>query len=341
MKKLITGATGLVGSHLLLDLVKRGEKVLALKRAKSDISAVQKLFNDNKVLPIGKDSGGACEWIDGDTMDNTSLENALEEVDEVYHCAAIVSFHPEDAAELMKINVGGTANVVNVCLEKKIKKLCYVSSTAAIGRTKNGEFITEKNKWRDGWTESKYSLSKHLSEVEVWRGMEEGLNAVIVNPCIIIGPGNWGKSSTDIFPKVWSEELKFFTGGGNAFVDVRDVSRAMIALMKSEIHSERFLLTSENLPYKTFFEMVAENLGKPKAKIKVNPFLSELGWRAEIIRSKILGKKALITKETARAANETRFYSNEKIKKAIGIEFIPMERSVRETSEMFLRGISL
>lgn len=338
MKKLITGATGLVGSHLLLDLVKRGEKVLALKRAKSDISVVQKLFNDNKVLPIGKDSGGACEWIDGDTMDNTSLENALEEVDEVYHCAAVVSFHPEDAKELMNINVGGTANMVNVCLEKKIKKLCYISSTAAIGRTKNGELITEKNKWRDGWTESKYSLSKHLSEVEVWRGMEEGLNAVIVNPCIIIGPGNWGKSSTDIFPKVWSEELKFFTGGGNAFVDVRDVSRAMIALMKSEIHSERFLLTSENLPYKTFFEMVAENLGKPKAKIKVNSFLSELGWRAEIIRSKILGKKALITKETARAANETRFYSNEKIKKAIGIEFIPMERSVRETSEVFLKG---
>lgn len=332
MKKLVTGATGLVGSHLLLDLVKKGEKVRALKRDKSDISFVKKLLGESEK---------EVEWIEGDVLDLPSLENALEGTDEVYHCAAIVSFHPEEAETLMKINVEGTANMVNFCLEKKIKKLCYVSSTAAVGKTKNGELITEKNKWREGAAESKYSQSKHLSEVEVWRGMEEGLTAVIVNPGIIVGPGNWGKSSTDIFPKVWSGELKFFSGGGNAFVDVRDVSRAMIALMKSEIHSERFLLVSENLPYKNFFEIVAENLGKPKAKIKVNPFLAELGWRLDKLRSGLTGKKELITKETARAANETRFYSNEKIKKAIGIDFIPVARSVKETSEVFLREISL
>lgn len=332
MKKLVTGATGLVGSHLLLDLVKRGEKVRALKRETSDISFVKKLLGDLE---------REVEWVEGDVLDLPSLEKATEEAEEVYHCAAIVSFYPEDASALMKINVEGTANVVNACLEKKVKKLCYVSSTSAIGKTKNGELITEKNKWRDGWAESKYSLSKYLSEVEVWRGMEEGLEAVIVNPSIVVGPGNWGKSSTDIFPKVWSGELKFFSGGGNAFVDVRDVSKAMIALMKSEIHSERFLLVSENLPYKAFFEIVAENLGKPKAKIKVNPLLAELGWRLDKLRSGLTGKKELITKETARAANETRCYSNEKIKKAIGIDFIPVAQSVKETSAVFLREKSL
>lgn len=330
MKKLVTGATGLVGSHLLSDLVKRGEKVRALKRDKSDISFVKHLLGDSE---------NNVEWIEGDVLDIASLETAMDGVDEVYHCAAVVSFHPEDASSLMKINVGGTVNVVNVCLEKKIKKLCYVSSTAAIGKTKNGDLITEKNKWREGRTESKYSLSKHLSEVEVWRGIEEGLNAVIVNPCIIVGPGQWGKSSTDIFPKVWEGNLKFFTGGGNAFVDVRDVSKAMIALMKSEIHSERFLIVSENLPFKIFFEMVADNLGKPKANIRVNPVLSEIGWRLDKMRSRLTGKKPLITKETARAANETRCYSNEKIKKAIGIDFIPVAKSVKETGDVFLKQV--
>lgn len=328
MKKLITGASGLVGSHLIADLVKRGDKVRALKRSNSNILFAEKLLGELKT---------EVEWVEGDVLDLSSLEKAMEEVDEIYHCAALVSFHPEDASTLMKINVGGSANVVNIALKKQIRKLCYVSSTAATGKTKGGELINEKNLWREGEPESKYALSKHLSEVEVWRGIEEGLNAVIVNPGIIVGPGEWGKSSTDIFPKVWNEELKFFTGGGNAFVDVRDVSGAMVALMKSGIHTERFLLISENLSYKIFFEMVARYLGKPEAKIKVNSFLTELGWRAEFLRSRLPGKRALITKETARAANETRSYSNEKIRKAIGIDFIKMEQSVRETSAVFLK----
>lgn len=328
MKKLVTGATGLVGSHVLLDLLKQEEKVCALKRKESDLSFVNQLI---------KGYESEVEWIEGDTLDVATLEQAMEGVDEVYHCAAVVSFHPEDAAEMMRINVKGTSNMVNLCLSKNIRKLCYVSSTAAVGKSSNGVLITEKNKWREGWAESKYSLSKHLSEVEVWRGIEEGLKAVIVNPCIIVGPGKWGKSSTDIFPKVWSGALKFFTKGGNAFVDVRDVAKAMLRLMKSDIHSERFLLVSENMKFRNFFELVADSLGKPRANIKVNPMLTELGWRVEKMRSAVLQKKALVTKETARAANETRHYSNEKIRKALGIEFIPIERSVKQTAEIFLK----
>lgn len=334
MKKLITGATGLVGSHVLSELLKQGEKVCALKRETSDISSVNEILAGNQIPP-GTIAG--VEWVVGDVLDLSSLEKALEGVDEVFHCAAMVSFHPEDSAMMLEINVEGTANVVNLCLEKGIKKLCYVSSIAALGNTKNGELITEKTRFRSGSNESRYSLSKHLSEMEVWRGIEEGLNAVIVNPCIIVGPGAWGKSSTDIFPKVWNGHVKFFPEGGNAFVDVRDVAVSMINLMKSGIHSERFILMSENLSYKTFFEMVADGLGRPRAKIRISPFLAELGWRAEFIRSKIVGRKALITKEIARSACQTRLYSSEKIKKALGTGFKPITQSVKETCSVFLR----
>ena len=330
---LVTGGTGLVGSHLLFDLAKNGEKVRALKRPTSDLSAVKKIF---EYYSPNKNSFEQIEWMDGDVLDVVSLQEAMQGVEKVYHCAAYVSFNPKKADKLLKINIEGTANIVNTCLENKVKKLCHVSSTAAIGHTDNGELITEKVKWRQTKNTSNYSISKHHSEREVWRGIEEGLNAVIVNPCIVIGPGNWGKSSTSFFPQVW-RGMKYYSTGGNAFVDARDVSKAMLNLMESNINSEHFLIVGENMSFRHFFDLIAENLGKPKPNVKAGSFITGLAWRAERVRNMLTGSRQLITRETAYSSQQASYYSNQKIKDAIGLEFVSIEQSIKETSAIFLK----
>lgn len=327
----ITGATGLLGARLLLDLLKKGDQVRAFKRKNSNLNTVKKVFEYYDSLSSFEN----IEWVEGDTLDILSLEKALEGIDHVFHCAAIVSFDPKDREMMMKTNIEGTANVVNACLKAGIKKLCHVSSTAALGKAKNGELITEETEWEaDG--ASWYSKSKYLSELEVWRGREEGLNAVIVNPCIILGPGEWGRSSTNVFTEVW-KGLTFYTPGGNAFVDVRDVSKAMTQLMKSEIEGERFLVVSENMNFKDFFGIIAEALGKKPPFFKADYFTVKLGWRVTFLISLLTGKSPAVTKETARTSQKLSQFSNQKIIDALGFEFIPVERSIRETATLFLQ----
>lgn len=340
---LVTGGTGLLGSRLIYDLVRSGEGVRAIKRPTSNLTTIENIFN--YYSPSEKNLIENIEWVEGDVTDMFSLLEAMQGVSEVYHCAAMVSFNPKARDKMMKVNIEGTANIVNACLEKGIEKLCYASSVAAIGNPvhllhtshREGE-ITENTPWVASPKNSNYTISKYASEQEVWRGIEEGLNAVIVNPSIIIGPGNWRKSSANIFPRVW-KGLKYYTTGINGFVDVRDVSKAMISLMNNEIKSERFIITSENLPFKKVFERIAEFLGKEKAHKKINPLLIEILWRTEKIRSWITGSKPFITKEIAREASLQHFYSNKKIKQAIGLEFIPIDQSIEHTAEFFLKEI--
>lgn len=327
---LVTGATGLVGSHLLLDLALKGEKLRALKRADSDLFPVVNLFSSHAGLLE------TIEWVDGDVLDVFSLEKAFKEIKKVYHCAAFVSFLPQETERMLKTNIDGTANVVNLCLENKIEKLCHVSSVAAINRINEDEIIDENTQWKISNQNSNYAISKYGAEREVWRGIAEGLNAVVVNPTIIIGPGNWKTGSTVMFPQVW-KGLKFYTDGTMGFVDVRDVTKAMICLMDSTISNERFIINSENLQFRKVFDWIAEGLKKPKPSVYANPFLRGAAWRTEAVKNYLFKTHPLITKETALSAGKKVQFSNEKIKRTIGIDFMPVKKSVKDTCEVFLQ----
>jgi len=334
---LVTGGTGLVGSHLLFNLVNGGSKVRALKRESSSLELIKKVFSyysDEADVLLS-----LIEWVDGDVTDIYSLYDAMENIEQVYHTAAMVSFNPSDRKIMTKTNVEGTANVINAGLNKKIKKLCHVSSIATLGRTDNEKLIDEETHWINSKNNSSYAVSKYGAEREVWRGIIEGLPAVIVNPSVIIGPGNWNKGSSRLFKQVW-DGLKYFTEGVNGYVDVRDVAKSMILLMESDITDSRFIVSSENIDYLNLFSLIADGLGKNKPSIKANSILSQLAWRMEKLRSSFTGNNPLITRETARTAFQKYYYSNEKIKKTLGFEFIPMGVSIKETCRLFLKDHS-
>ena len=327
----VTGGTGLVGIHLLLDLTRQGKAVRALKRPTSDLSVVQRVFNYYQHPDLFE----KIEWVDGDVLEMPGLMEAMEGCDWVYHSAAWVSYQPGDRQKMLQINIEGTANMVNAALELGVKKFCHVSSVAAMGKPVDGSVITEETPWKLSQAPTQYSISKHYSEREVWRAAEEGLNVVIVNPCLILGPGEWERSSGTVFKAVW-EGLKFWTSGVNAFVDARDVSKAMIALMESDISSERYLLIGNNLPYRDFFNMVADELDRPRPKWKATPFMTKIAWRAERLKQFLTGKVPVITRESVRSAFHKSEFSNEKVKRDLGFEFIPVEQSVKDTSRAFL-----
>ncbi|MBK6729618.1 MAG: NAD-dependent epimerase/dehydratase family protein [Bacteroidetes bacterium] len=319
----ITGANGLVGSYLARYLLMKGERVRALRRNTSDLKLVADIADE-------------IEWIIGDITDVDSLAIAMEGVDYVYHTAAIISYVKKDAEKLMNINVEGTANVVNICLELQIKKMLHVSSIAAVGRTGiSGELVVENNKWENINSTSDYSLSKHLAEREVWRGIAEGLNAVIINPSIIVGSGNWNSGSCRLFTTV-NNGFKFYTEGITGYVDVRDVVEIAYRLMQSEIHSERFILNSENIMYKNFLWMVADALQVKRPPYKAKQFMSELAWRADALRSIFTGQTPSVTKTTARIANKQVYFDSSKIQEQLDYTFSPVAKAVADTGAAFI-----
>jgi dihydroflavonol-4-reductase len=330
----VTGGTGLVGSHLLYQLTSLGYPVRAIKRAASNVMGVKKIFH------FYSDAADALfqkiEWIDADVLDPVSLEEAFEGAEKVYHAAAFVSFLPSLKRKVFESNIYGTANVVNACLQQKVKKLCHVSSVAALGNAVDGSPVTEDLIWSPGKHRSYYSISKFHSEMEIWRGIEEGLNAVMVNPSIILGPGNWEKSSAALFSEIY-KGLRFYPTGSNGYVDVKDVVKIMIQLMESDISAERFILNSENCSYEHVFTLIANNLHKPEPNIEAKRWMGELGWRMEWLRSRITQKNPQITRETVASGFSHCHYSSDKIKKVLGTNFISLESSIQETAALFLR----
>ncbi len=329
---LVTGGTGLIGSHLLYELVKDGTRVKAIRRSTSNLDRVKKTFSY-----YSDDAAGIfsrIEWVEGDLLDPESLMDAMQGIERVYHCAAMVSFVTRHKRQMMENNVIGTANVVNACLAQQINKLCFVSSTATIG-THPGGMADETMIWKYSKHQSAYAVSKFRSEMEVWRGIGEGLNAVIVNPSIVIGPGDWGRSSSSLFKPVW-KGLGFYTSGTTGYVDVWDVVHAMIELMESAITGERFILSSENLSYRDVFTLIANALGKKPPKHYASPFLTGLTWRIDWLMSKLLFRLPLFTRDTARSAHYKACFSNKKIRDLTGIDFKPIKRSISETAKIFL-----
>jgi nucleoside-diphosphate-sugar epimerase len=333
---LVTGGTGLLGAHVLFRLLQEETPVRALHRTAASLAMVKDIFGhytDNPAALIER-----IHWVQGDILDIPALERALEGVTEVYHVAAAVSFDPKDREWMDKVNVEGTANVVNLCLDQARVRLCHVSSVAAIGRTEKQDTISEATEWKPSSRNSNYGVSKHKAEMEVWRGIAEGLEAVIVNPCIILGPGNWNQSSAALFTKVWNG-LPYYTQGVNAMVDARDVAEVMVQLMKKRISGERYIVAADNFPLRQIFDGIADGLGKKRATLKASPALMAVAWRLEKLRCLVMRTKPFITRETANSAIHVSRYDNSKLLKALPeFRYRPIETTITEVSAMFLKA---
>jgi dihydroflavonol-4-reductase len=313
---LVTGATGFLGAELAKELILRGNSIRCTKRASSTIPKLLEPY------------AAKIEWVDADLMDAFTLEAALDGVTQAYNCAAFVSLKQADKAPMIRTNVRGTANLVDLCNEKGIR-MVHTSSVAAVGEAKPGELITE-NHHLDSSTETDgYAISKLESEMEVWRGVAEGLDAVIVNPTIIIGASAGTVGSGQIFETV-RKGLKFYTRGTIGFVDVQDVAKCMIALMESDISGERYIINAENRAYKQLLEEIAGCMGAPVPATLAKPWMMELAWRGASLLGFLTGKAPALDKTSARAASVTREFDNSKIKKAIGFEFKPVSESIKE-----------
>jgi len=319
---LITGANGLIGSHLARRYLAAGKPVAALRRTTSDLSLLT-------------DVEDQITWLEGDILDIPSLQTAIQPGIDVIHTAAIVSFIPKDRPRMDKINVEGTANVVNVCLEKGIHKLGFLSSVAALGRPEPKGIkstqpivINKEQRWEDSPNNSFYAQTKYRAELEVWRGISEGLNAVMVNPTIVVGEGDWAKSSSQLFRYAYDEK-PFYPAGVVNLVDVKDVAEALFQLMQSNVSAERFILNAATLPYKTFLDKIADAFGRKRPAYGVSPALTQLLWPLEAVRSWITGKAPLITRETARSASMAFQYDGQEIEQVVPFHY----RNVDETIE--------
>ncbi len=330
----VTGGTGLVGSHILLELSQKGEQFKALKRDSSSLSICENIFKHYNA----EDLFEKINWVVGDVNDIPSLECGMQNCDMVLHAAAVVSFIPSDAELLKKVNIEGTANVMNVALTAGVKKVGFVSSIAALGRNSTEGIVDEECHFKATKLDSNYALSKYYAEQEVWRASQEGLNVVIINPSVILGPGDWNKGSSQIFQKIHSG-LKFYTPGSTGYVDVVDVANSLVALLFSDVKNERFIVNGANLKYRDCFDRIAVAFNITKATIKVTPLLKEIAWRMESVRSYILGTKALLTRETANSAMTNSSFSTAKIKEVINFNFTDIDATIKKYADWFIKDL--
>lgn len=330
---LVTGGTGLVGSHLLLFLVaNEGRKVRAIYRNEDGIRRVKRLF-------LGADKEvffDLIEWVRADILDVSSLEIAFEAVTEVYHCAGLISFDPSDEAVLRKVNIEGTANVVNFCIDKGVDKLCHVSSIAALGDLAPNEvLISEKTEWNAERLHSDYAISKFGGELEVWRGQQEGLRVVIVNPGVILGEGLWEQGSGVLFETVW-RGLRFYTKGVTGYVDVKDVVRMMSLLMSREVFGERFVVVSELLSYEDIINKIALRMGVKAPKWLASSWMLSVVWSIDFVLG-CLGKKRFLTRQGAESLQCLDLISNDKSCEVLGFNYTKIDACLDRLVPVFLK----
>ena len=328
----VTGGTGLVGSHLIFELLKAGKKVKALTRKTSGTQIIKDIFSWNNLEFKAYENN--LSWVEGDILDVWTLKDFFTEVEEVYHCAAEISFNPSHKNSMIKNNVEGTANLVNLSIENNIRKFCHISSVSALGRESESSNINESTQRSTDSNFSGYSISKFNSELEVWRGIQEGLNAVIVNPSIILGPGTRISGSLKMFHEV-SKGMKFYTDGISGFVDVRDVVSIMMILMEKDISAERFCINSENLSFQYVTNEIAVALDVKPPSIRLKPWVLNAIGVLEKGRSFLFRSDPLVTTETAKSAFNKTYFSNEKIKEFLKYEFIPIKKSIHDTAKIF------
>lgn len=322
---LVTGGTGMVGAHLLLHLLQKNIPIKAIRRPNSNLQSVKKVFTyyienaDNLFQQI--------KWVEADLNDIPALETAFKGVEYVYHAAALISFDPGDYKRLYKINTKGTANIVNLCIEKGIKKLCYVSTIGTIGKSPEGAMATEENEWSEQEV-NVYALTKYQAEMEVWRGSQEGLPVVILNPGVIIGPGFWDNGTGDLFTTA-NKGYKYYPPGGTGFISIHDVIHIMVTLMNSEISDERFITVAKNLTFKEILQLMAEALGRQKPKKELKPWQLEIGRWFDWLRNLFTGQGRRITRNAIQSLKHRELYSNEKIKIQLNLNFEPLDDTIK------------
>lgn len=318
---LITGGTGFLGKHIVAEMVSKGYQVRVLVRDLANCP-----FKDTKNV----------NCVEGDILDIVALEQAFEGVKQVIHAAAMVSFAAKDKYNMLNINVKGTENIVNLCLEKGIEKLVFISSIAALGRSETGELISEKTKWVASPLNSQYAISKRKAELEVFRGMEEGLHVAILNPGLILGGGSWDNSSAKLF-NVVNKGLPFYNRGINGVVGVKDVASATRLVLESDTEeAERFVLVAQNMSQKEMFTLIAESIHKKPPRYEFPPILAKIaGFLLEKF-SEIMGKPALITRETVRTSLHQHFYDGTYICKRLGFTYTQMKDVIAEAGKEFL-----
>lgn len=329
---LVTGGTGLVGSHLLFQLVQRGAAVRATYRKNSRLEQAKRTFS--RYTEIATELFDKIDWVEADINDLPALEKAFQGVTHVYHCAALISFDPKSYWKLRKANTKGTANVVNLCLANSVEKLCYTSTIGTIGKSLNDSMASEETEWTEA-DGNVYALTKKGAEMEVWRGSQEGLDVVIVNPGIIIGPTDWHEGSGKLFATA-NKGYNYYPPGGTGFVSVTDVVRMMMQLMDSSITNERYIAVAENLSYQEILSVISKALGKnpPKKRLKI--------WQLKTFRffdwilCSISGNKRSMTKSTVRSLMNRQIFDNQKIKTDLNFEFDPLSESIEFTANCFL-----
>jgi len=322
---LVTGGTGFLGAYIIRELVEKGYAVRAIRR------------DNHPPAFISPTTWQSVEWVSGDVLDVTGLEEAMEDVDAVIHAAAKVSFSTRDRRELFHTNINGTANVVNLALEKNIKRFLHISSVAALGRVGNGEQVTEEKKWSDSKWNTNYAISKFHGEVEVWRGIGEGLPAAIVNPSTLLGYGDWNSGSCALFRSAF-REFPWYTEGVNGFVDVTDAARAIVGLLESDISGERYILNGDNWTFRSLFDHMADGFGKKRPSREATPFLAGIAWRMARLKTVFTGKPSILTRESAKVARTKTFFDNSKILQQLpGFRFTPLEETIKNACNAYLR----
>ncbi|WP_218597984.1 NAD-dependent epimerase/dehydratase family protein [Polaribacter sp. NJDZ03] len=334
---LVTGGTGLVGAHLLYHLVKNGKKIRAIYRSEERIKKVQEVFSfytDDVADLISK-----IEWFKADITDVPAMIPAFIGVEKVYHCAAFISFNPKDYREMRKVNIHGTAIIVNLAIDAKVHKICFVGSIASVGNSLKGGLITEENEWSPESDNSGYSITKFGAEMEIWRASQEGVDVVIVNPGIILGSGFYTAGSGKIFSQVYNG-LNYYTNGITGFVGVKDVVAAMIKLMNSSIKNERFILVAENKSFKEIFFSIADAFGKKRPTKNSKPWQTAIFWRVSWVLSFVSGKEPLLSKYSARSAHSISKYSSEKVEKMLPFQFEKVDEVIKEVSDSYVNSLS-
>lgn len=323
---LVTGASGFVGQHLVKMLSAKRQPVRALYNSTPPTAALL-------ALP-------EITWQQCDLLDIYEVEQAMNGVQDVYHCAGIVSFNPKDRAHVMHFNIESTANIVNEALVQGIRKMVYVSSVAALGRSEEKKDITEEEQWEESKYNSAYGQSKYLAESEVWRGIAEGLNAVVVNPSTILGEGDWDKGSARLIKVVYNE-FPFYTEGITGWVDVEDVVKVMYLLMQSDISEERFIVSEGNHAFREVFTMMANALNRKPPYIAASKWMSGLVWRWNMLRNLLFGKQITVTKETAAIANKQSYFNNSKLKAALPyFSYTPLQETITRMAKAYMAEIS-
>lgn len=326
-KILVTGGSGFIGAYIIKELVEKGYAVRAIRHSKGTPFFIPAHINDK------------VEWVQCDILDVVSLNEAMKGIDAVIHAAAKVSFSDSERRTIYKLNIEGTANVVNMALENNIRRFVHISSVAAIGRTITGETITEEKKWQPGKWHTTYAISKHHAELEVWRGAAEGLDMVIVNPSTVIGYGDWNMSSCAIFKSVY-REFPWFTKGINGFVAVTDVAKATVLLMESSHSQDRFIVNGDNWTFQQLFNTIADGFGKKHPHKEATPLMGSFAWRLEKLKSMLSGKKPLLTRQSARVAQSITYFDNSKILKALpGFSFTPLEKAIQRDCQQYLANL--